>query len=61
MNKWTWLCPWFSIALAVAILVLWGLAWWTALLVSLLLVCPAIMLWGMIKLRRPPDKPGEDK
>lgn len=54
MNKWTWLCPWFAIALVVAILVLWGLTWWTALLAALLLVCPAIMLWGLIKLRRPP-------
>lgn len=61
MNKWTWLCPWFAIALAAAVLVLWGLTLWTALLVALLLVCPAIMLWGVIKLRRPRDTSGEDK
>ena len=61
MNKWTWLCPWLAIALATALFVLWGLTWWTALLTALLLVCPAILLWGMIKLRRTPDEPGENK
>lgn len=54
-------CPWLAIALAAAVLVLWGLTLWTALLVALLLVCPAIMLWVVIKLRRPPDTSGEDK
>jgi len=61
MNKWSWLCPWFAIALAAAVLFLWGLTLWTALLVALLLVCPAIMLWGLIKLRHPPDESGESK
>ncbi len=61
MNKWTGLCPWLSIALAVAVLTLWGLTWWSALLVVLLMVCPAIMLWGMFKFRRPTDKSGENK
>ena len=61
MNKWTWLCPWLAIALAAAVLVLWGLTLWTALLVALLLVCPAIMLWGVIKLRRSLNGSGEDK
>ncbi len=60
MNKWAWLCPWLAIALAAAILILWGLTWWTALLSALLLVCPAIVLWGFIALRRPPDRSGED-
>lgn len=61
MNKWAWLCPWFSIALGAAVLVLWGLTLWTALLIALLLVCPAIMLWEAVKLRRPPDSSGKDK
>jgi predicted benzoate:H+ symporter BenE len=61
MNKWAWLCPWLAIALAAAVLVLWGLTLWTALVVALLLACPAIMLWAAIKLRRPHDSSGEDK
>lgn len=61
MNKWGWLCPWLSIALAATVLAVWGLTWWTALVIALLLVCPAIMLWGVIKMRRPSDKSGEDK
>lgn len=39
MNKWTWLCPWFSIALGAAVLVLWGLTLWTALLIALFADC----------------------
>ena len=61
MNKWAWLCPWLAIALAAAVLVLWGLTLWTALVVALLLACPVIMLWAVIKLRRPHDSSGEDK
>lgn len=61
MGRWTWLCPWLAVGLAAAVFNLWGLTWWTALLAALLLVCPAIMLWGVIKLRRPPDISGEDK
>lgn len=56
MNKWAWLCPWLAIALAAAILILWRLTWWTALLSALLLVCPAIVLWGFIASRRPPGQ-----
>ena len=61
MNNWGWLCPWFSIALAAAVLVLWGLTLRTALVIALLMVCPAIMFWVAIKTRRPPDTTGEDK
>lgn len=61
MNKWAWLCPWLSIVLAAAVLTLWELTWWSALLAALFLVCPAIMLWGLVKLRRLPDSSGEDK
>lgn len=61
MNKWAWLCPWLSIALGTAVLVFWGLTLWTALLIALLLACPATMLWAAIKTRRPHDTTGEDK
>jgi ubiquinone/menaquinone biosynthesis C-methylase UbiE len=37
------------LGLAIAILMLWGLSAWTAIIVALLLVCPLIMIWGAIK------------
>ncbi|MEW5894110.1 MAG: methyltransferase domain-containing protein [Pseudomonadota bacterium] len=55
--RWCWLCPWLAIALAAAVFVLWGLAWWTALLAALLLVCPALILWGLYAVRPPPAEP----
>ena len=41
MNRWLWLCPLLAILLAAGVLVLWGFTWLTALIVALLLVCPA--------------------
>ena len=52
INGWIWLCPILAIALAAWLLVMWGFTWWTALLIALFLVCPAILLWGAFKLRR---------
>lgn len=49
MNRWSWLCPW----LAAAVFVLFELTWWSALLAALLLVCPALMLWGLFVITRP--------
>lgn len=41
---------------AAGILMLWGFSVWTAVLVAVLLVCPAIMVWGAIQvLRRPTE------
>lgn len=54
MNRWAWVCPWLAIALAVFVLVWWGLSWWTALLAALLLVCPALILWGLFTVRSSP-------
>lgn len=59
MNRWGWLCPWLAIALAAGVLLLWGLSWWTALLVILFLVCPALILWGLYATRSP-DAPGSE-
>ena len=47
-----WVCPWAMVGLAVAILFFVGLSIWTAVLVAMLLVCPAIILWGAIHTRR---------
>ena len=56
MNRWLWLCPLLAILLAAGVLVLWGFTWLTALIVALLLVCPALMIWGVWQTRRPPGR-----
>ncbi|MFZ5510030.1 MAG: hypothetical protein ACOZCP_08245 [Pseudomonadota bacterium] len=56
MNRWLWLCPLFAILLAAGVLVLWGFTWITALIVALLLVCPALMIWGVWYTRRAPGR-----
>jgi hypothetical protein len=52
LRNWGWLCPFLMVGLAAGILALFGLSWWTALLVAILLVCPAIMVWGAIQIKR---------
>jgi len=44
--------PLGMIGLAVAILFGIGLSIWTVLLAAILLICPAIILWGAIQVRR---------
>jgi hypothetical protein len=51
-RVWSWLCPWAMVGLAVVILFFLGLSIWTALLAAMLLVCPAIILWGAIHTTR---------
>ena len=50
-RSWSWLCPWAMIGLAVAVLFLLEFSIWTALLAIMLLVCPAVILWGAIQVR----------
>ena len=47
-----WMCPFVMLGAAAGILLLWGFSVWTAVLVAVLLVCPAIMVWGAIHVRR---------
>jgi hypothetical protein len=47
-GRWVWVCPLLALALAAAILLLWGVTFWTAIGVALLLVCPAIIIWAML-------------
>lgn len=49
-DRWLWLCPLLGIVLAAAVLMLFGLTIWSALLAALLLVCPATLLWGAIEI-----------
>lgn len=52
MGNWLWLCPLLALALAAAVLVIWGLALRTAIIAALLLVCPALIVWGAVTLSR---------
>jgi hypothetical protein len=45
--------PLLAIIVAVGLLAVYGLSWRNAFLAALILVCPAIILWGVISLRRP--------
>lgn len=49
-DRWLWLCPVLSILLAAAVLMVFGFTFWGALLAALLLVCPAMLVWGAITL-----------
>jgi hypothetical protein len=51
-RNWSWLCPWAMMVTAAGILMIFGLTFWTAILVVILLVCPAVMLWGAWQVRR---------
>jgi hypothetical protein len=51
VNRWISLCPVLMILAAAGLLMAFGLTIWTALLVAVLLVCPALMIWGAITLR----------
>ncbi|MDO8777232.1 MAG: hypothetical protein Q7K57_52680 [Burkholderiaceae bacterium] len=49
-DRWLWLCPILSILLAAAVLMIFGFTFWGGLLAGLLLVCPAMLVWGAIEL-----------
>ncbi len=49
VDRWLWLCPLLAIALAAAVLVVFGFTFWSAVLAALLLVCPALIVWGAIE------------
>ena len=56
MRHFAWFCPYMMIGLATGVLVLFGLTLWSSFLIALLLVCPAVMLWGAWQIRRPHRK-----
>ena len=43
-----WLCMAVSIVAAVAILLLFGLSWWTLVALIFLIACPAIVAWALV-------------
>lgn len=52
LGNWLWLCPLLAIGLAAAVLMIWALSAWTAFVAALLLVCPALIIWGAVMLSR---------
>ncbi len=48
-DRWLWACPALMLLLAAALLWLFGLNWWSAIVAALLLVCPVLILWGGIQ------------
>lgn len=46
-----WICPALAIAMAAVILWLWGLTWQSAIVIAILLTCPALLVWGALQLR----------
>ena len=54
VDRWLWLCPAFAILVAAWVLVAFGFSFWNGLFIAFLLVCPAVILWGVVTLRRHP-------
>lgn len=54
MQKFFWLCPILTLALAVWVLILFGFTIPGAILAALVLACLAIIMWGAIKILRNP-------
>ncbi|HEX5683200.1 MAG TPA: hypothetical protein VFY73_04110 [Ideonella sp.] len=51
-HRWLWLCPALSVVLVAVVLMMFGFTPWGALLAALLLVCPAMILWGVVEVLR---------
>ena len=49
-DRWLWLCPILAVVIAIAVLWAFGLHWWSAVLAALMLVCPALILWGAVQI-----------
>lgn len=54
IDRWLWLCPILALAAAAWLLGTIGLSVRSILVVTMLLVCPAIILWGVLTSRRKP-------
>jgi SAM-dependent methyltransferase len=52
IDNWMWTCPAIALVLAAAILWIWVLSWPSAIMASLLLACPLVLVWGAMQLRR---------
>lgn len=50
IDRWLWLCPLLAMAIAAAVLLMFGLSWGSAVLAALLLVCPALIVWAAVEI-----------
>jgi demethylmenaquinone methyltransferase/2-methoxy-6-polyprenyl-1,4-benzoquinol methylase/phosphoethanolamine N-methyltransferase len=53
IYSWTWLCPLASLLMAAGIGYLFGLSWWTTLLIGVMLACPVMAMWSYLFGERP--------
>jgi protein-S-isoprenylcysteine O-methyltransferase Ste14 len=51
LSRWVWICPALGLLLATLVFYMWGFTLWTSFVGALMLVCPSIILWGLITLR----------
>ncbi len=51
LSQWVWICPALGLILATLVFYMWGFTLWTSFVAALMLVCPSIILWGLITLR----------
>ncbi|MBI3284632.1 MAG: hypothetical protein HYZ65_07240 [Burkholderiales bacterium] len=56
MNRWFWICPILLVLLSVTVIFYWGWSWTSILVTGLALVCPALIIWGVLQLRKRPDE-----
>lgn len=54
MDRWLWLCPLLAILVGAFVLLVFGVSFWAGLLAALLMVCPALIVWGAIRFRHHP-------
>lgn len=52
LSRWVWICPALGLILATLVFYLWGFTLWTSFVAALMLVCPGIMVWGLVTLRK---------
>lgn len=52
MRNWVWLCPPLMLIAAAALMMSWGYSFWMSVLFALLIVCPVIILYGVVKVMR---------
>lgn len=55
VDRWLWLCPLVAILVVPWVLVAFGVSFWTGLFAALLMVCPVLIVWGAVALRRHPS------
>lgn len=56
LQRWGWLYPIPGFLLAVGVFYLWGLSLWTALLATVMVICPILFLSGLSSIKRYGDK-----